>query len=53
MGPLVPLFRTSVDVCPLGFDFKSRVRPPDLFLRFASGATPDDLWAANMAAEPL
>ena len=43
---MIPLFWTSGDVCP-GFQSQAG------FLRFTSGATPADLLAVKMAAEPF
>ena len=59
LGPLILLFWTSGDACPV---FQSQHRFPHLctlstlcnrFLRFTSGVTPTDLLVANMAAKPL
>ena len=58
MGPLIPLFWTSGDVCPW---FQSQGDPLlacfialcNGFLRFSYGVTPADLLAASMAAEPF
>ena len=56
MGPLIPLFWTSGDICP---GFQSQGEPLALcapspvhngFLRFTSGATPADLLRASIAA---
>ena len=59
MGPLVPLFCTSGDVCP-GFQSQGGIpclHAPspacEIFFRFSSGTTPTDLLAASMAAEPF
>ena len=59
MGPLIPLFWTSGDVCPV---FQSQGGFPHLhaflpvynrFLRFTSGATPADCIEVSMAADPF
>ena len=56
MGPLIPLFRTSGDVCP-GFQSQGGLACMlsclALFLRYTSGATPADLLMASMVAKPL
>ena len=62
MGPLIPLFWTSGDVSS-GFQSQSgfclirtwqrRTSSITRSLRFTSGATPADLLAASMAAEPI
>ena len=54
MGPLIPLLWTSVHIC-LGFQsplFACFITCNE-YLRFTSGATPADLFAANMVAEPF
>ena len=57
VGPLIPLFWTSGDVCP---GFQSQVGSPCLhaslpkctrILRFTSGATPAEVLAASMACQ--
>ena len=57
MGTWIPLFWTSGDfwVSKPGWICHLRVSPPACngFLRFTSGATPADLLAATMTAEPL
>ena len=55
MGPLIPLFWTSGDVCP---GFQSQGGSPACFLtwvilRFTSGATPTDCIGISMVAEPF
>ena len=59
VGPLVPLFWTSGDVCP---GFQSQGGFPRLhaslpahnrFLRFTSGVTPAGCIEVSMAAEPF
>ena len=59
VGPLIPLFKTSGDICG---GFQSQGGFPRLhvlmpacngFHRFTSGATPVDLFMASMAANPL
>ena len=56
MGPLIPLFGTSGDICP-GFQSQDGLACMlsclHATLRFTSGATPADLLTASMAAEPL
>ena len=55
VGPLIPLFWTSGDVCP-GFQSQGRFLTCTLFacmlfLRFTSGATPTDCIEVSMAAK--
>ena len=55
MGPLIPLFWTSGDVCP---GFRSQGGSLVCFLacvilRFTSGATPDDCIGISMADKPF
>ena len=57
VGPLIPLFWTSGDICP-GFQRQSgspylHASSPvcNNILRFTSGATPANLLASSMAAE--
>ena len=59
LGPLIPLFWTSGDICPRfqnrgGFPHLYPQLPThNIFLRFTSGATPAELLASSMAAEPF
>ena len=56
MGPLIPLFWTSGDVCP-GFQSQGgsffACFLVCVILRFTSGATPADCTEVGMAAEPF
>ena len=49
VGPLIPLFWTSGDVCP-GFQSQACFLACTLFFRFTCAATPADLLKAGMAA---
>ena len=53
VGPLIPLFWTSGDICPR-FQNRSGSSPVcNVFLRFRSGARPADPLMASMAAESV
>ena len=55
MGPLIPLFWTSGDICP-GFQSQGGSLACCLtwvILRFTSGVTPADCIEVSMAAEPF
>ena len=59
MGPLIPLFWTSGDVCP-GFQCQggfpclhASLPVHNRFLRFIFVVTPAELLAASMAAQPF
>ena len=57
MGPLIPLFWTSGDVCPglqnQGDPFCGFLPACNRFLRFTSGSTPANLLVASMAASQV
>ena len=55
MGPLIPLFWISGDVSSRvqSHSWQPYSHLAEVYLRFTSGATPADLLAVSMAAEPI